>query len=61
LAIAGAAGSLYGFFAWSATDFGPLVASAMMRVTIPSLTALAVGVQIMFASFFLSTLRLMRK
>jgi hypothetical protein len=61
LAIAGATGSLYGFFAWRATDFGPLVATAMMRVTIPSLTALAVGVQIMFASFFLSTLRLMRK
>jgi hypothetical protein len=61
LAIAGATGSLYGFFAWRATDFGPLVATAMMRVTIPSLTALAVGVQIMFASFFLSTLRLIRK
>jgi len=61
LAIAGATGSLYGFFAWRATDFGPLVATAMMRVTIPSLTALAVGVQIVFASFFLSTLRLIRK
>jgi len=61
LAIAGAAGSLYGFFAWRATDFGPLVATAMMRITIPSLTALAVGVQIVFASFFLSTLRLIRK
>jgi hypothetical protein len=61
LAAAGATGSLYGFFAWRATDFGPLVATAMMRVTIPSLTALAVGVQIMFASFFLSTLRLIRK
>jgi len=61
LAAAGAVGSLYGFFAWRALDFGPLVATAMMRVTIPSLTALAVGVQIMFASFFLSTLRLIRK
>ena len=61
LVVLGAAGSLYGFFAWQATDFGPLVATSMMRVTIPSLTALAVGVQIMFASFFLSTLRLIRK
>ena len=30
----------------------------MMRVAIPSLTVLAAGVQVMFASFFLSTLRL---
>lgn len=60
LALAGAAGSLTGIVIWGASDFGPLIVDSMMRVTIPSLTCLAVGVQIMFASFFVSTLRLLR-
>jgi hypothetical protein len=58
LATLGMAGALYGVLEWRAAEFGPLVATSMMRVAIPSLTVLAAGVQVMFASFFLSTLRL---
>ena len=58
LAMIGVAGALYGVLEWRAAEFGPLVATSMMRVAIPSLTVLAAGVQVMFASFFLSTLRL---
>lgn len=61
LFVLGLAGSLYAFLVWRGTSFGPLVPNSMMRVTIPSLTALAVGLQMMFASFFLSTLNLQRK
>ena len=58
LVVSGMAGALYGVLEWRAAEFGPLVATSMMRVAIPSLTVLAAGVQVMFASFFLSTLRL---
>lgn len=60
LALAGTIGSIIGIVIWGASDFGPIVAGSMMRVTIPSLVCLAVGVQIMFAGFFVSTLRLIR-
>lgn len=53
----GITGSVYAVFAWSHVSFGPLVPTSMMRVTIPSITLLSVGVQVIFSSFFLSILR----
>jgi hypothetical protein len=60
LFLLGVFGAMYAFFSWRATSFGPVAPESMMRVTIPSLTSLAVGLEIMFASFFLSTLALPR-
>lgn len=54
----GLAGSLYAIYAWGSESFGDLVPGSMMRVIIPSLTSLAVGVQLMFGSFFLSVLKI---
>jgi glycosyltransferase involved in cell wall biosynthesis len=53
LVIAGAAGALYAIFKWSHISFGALVPSDMMRITIPSVTTLAVGAQIVFGGFML--------
>lgn len=54
----GLVGSAYAFVAWGHQSFGHLIPSSMMRLVIPSLTAIAAGFQIMLASFFLSLLGL---
>ena len=38
---------------WGHSSFGALVPSEMMRITIPSVTALAIGTQILFGGFML--------
>jgi glycosyltransferase involved in cell wall biosynthesis len=53
LVVAGLAGALYAIFQWGYLSFGALVPSDMMRITIPSVTALAIGVQIVFGGFLL--------
>lgn len=57
----GLAGSIFAFLIWSNSDFGVLSPDKMMRIAIPSLTLLAAGIQIVFASFFLDVLRLKHK
>ena len=59
--LVGLTGSIYAFIIWGRTSFGGLIPSSMMRIVIPSLTLLAVGIQIIFAAFFLSVLALKRK
>ncbi|MGD0884873.1 MAG: glycosyltransferase family 2 protein [Thermodesulfovibrionales bacterium] len=54
----GITGSAYGFIYWGTKMFGQLDPSVMMRIIIPSLTALTVGFQIVLSSFFLSALQL---
>jgi len=61
LCLIGIAGSIYAFIIWGRTSFGQLIPSSMMRIIIPSLTFLAVGIQIIFASFFLSVLQVKHK
>jgi glycosyltransferase involved in cell wall biosynthesis len=58
LALGGGIASAYAVIVWGQSSFGPLVPTSMMRVTIPALTALALGIEIMFSSFFLSVLNL---
>lgn len=53
LVAAGAAGAIYAILKWGQTSFGMLVPSEMMRITIPSVTTLAIGVQIVFGGFLL--------
>jgi glycosyltransferase involved in cell wall biosynthesis len=61
LSLLGFAGSVYAVLKWGQGDFGPTTPTAMMRVVIPSLTMMIVGVQIVLGSFFMSVLRLSHK
>ena len=61
LCLLGLAGSVYAVAIWEKTSFGPLVPSMTMRLAIPSATCLAAGLQIIFASFFLSILQVRHK
>jgi hypothetical protein len=53
LIVAGLAGALYAIVQWGHTSFGSLVPSEMMRITIPAVTSLAIGMQILFGGFML--------
>jgi hypothetical protein len=47
--------------AWQRQDFGALSYPASLRVVIPAVTAITLGIQIVFSSFFLSILGLRRR
>jgi len=53
LVLVGLGGVFYAVLQWGHSSFGALVPSEMMRITIPSVTALAVGAQIVFGAFLL--------
>ena len=57
----GIVGSFYAFSTWGATLFGELDPTKTMRIVIPSATCLALGIQIIFSSFFLSVLELKQR
>lgn len=50
--LCGLAGALYSIVVWEEHAFGGLIPSEMMRLVIPAATALSIGLQIIFASFF---------
>lgn len=52
--------SMYALSFWSATSFGPLDPSRTLRLVIPAVTAIALGLQTVLSSFFLSILGLER-
>jgi glycosyltransferase involved in cell wall biosynthesis len=47
---------LYALSSWGAAGFGPLSTSATMRWIIPSATAISIGFQLLYGSFFISVL-----
>jgi glycosyltransferase involved in cell wall biosynthesis len=61
LIVVGLAGSVLALWHWRDAFFGPLLPSETLRMVIPSLMALVLGIQIIFASFFLSVLGMKRK
>ncbi len=61
LMVSGLATSVYAVGVWGAKDFGPLDYSVTMRIIIPAALLLTLGVQTVFASFFLSVLGLRRR
>ena len=61
LAVLGLAGSILAFSSWGHRSFGPLDPVHMLRIVMPSVFALVLGVQIICCSFFLSILGLRRK
>jgi glycosyltransferase involved in cell wall biosynthesis len=54
----GGGGACYIFWYWLHHSFGPLVPTQIMRILIPSITFLTLGIELMFASFFMSLLGL---
>jgi len=60
LLVAGIGLSVYALSFWSATSFGPLDPSRTLRLVIPAVTLLALGLQTLLSSFFLSILGLER-
>jgi glycosyltransferase involved in cell wall biosynthesis len=58
LILIGVTGTGYVFTLWQRQFFGALNPAEMMRIVIPSVTCLALGVQVIFSSFFLSVLGL---
>lgn len=60
LIFSGISGSIYAVVIWSKHSFGPLEAVRVLRLVIPSVLLLALGSQIVFASFFMSVLGLRR-
>jgi hypothetical protein len=53
LVMMGAGGAIFAIAEWGHTSFGVLVPSNMMRITIPAVTTLAIGTQIVFGGFLL--------
>jgi glycosyltransferase involved in cell wall biosynthesis len=57
----GLGGSLWAVHIWNQADFGVLDPHKMLRLVIPSVTALILGCETVLSSFFLSVLSLARK
>ncbi len=60
-ALLGLGGSLFAFSSWGHHRFGPLDPIHTLRIVMPSIFSLVLGVQIICCSFFLSILGLRRK
>ena len=56
----GTVASVYAFGIWGQNDFGSLNPTQTMPIVIPGVTCLALGIQTIFSSFFLSILGLKR-
>lgn len=61
LTLAGLVGSILPVTHWARTSFKALDPEYMLRLVLPSVFALTLGIQIIFSSFFLSILGLRRK
>ena len=61
MTLAGLGALAWAVWSWSAADFGSLDARQTMRQVIPGAVLLALGVQTIFSSFFLSVLGLRRR
>ena len=53
--------SLYAVNFWGQQHFGELNPASMMRLTIPSITAIICGIQVIFSSFYLYTFEIKHK
>jgi len=51
----------YAVWAWGQYGFGSVSASFVQRLAIPALTSMVLGIQVVFSSFFVSTLALARR
>jgi glycosyltransferase involved in cell wall biosynthesis len=60
LVLLGISGSIFAVSGWAARSFGPLNPDHMLRIVMPSVFSLTLGVQVVCSSFFLSILGLRR-
>ena len=60
LVLLGCAGAIYAVVEWGHASFGALVPSRMMRITIPAVTTLAIGMQMLFGTLLLGFIELER-
>jgi hypothetical protein len=60
LLVAGIVGAVVGISDWHVSRFGPLNPTHSLRLIVPSATALVVGCQLIFGSFFMSILGITR-
>ncbi len=60
LILCGIGGSIFAVSGWARTSFGALDPLHMLRIVMPSVFSLTLGVQVTFSSFFLSILGLRR-
>lgn len=58
LTLAGIIMTIAAFVIWKDTSFGNLNPQEMMRMTIPALTLMVVGIEMIFASFFIGILNI---
>jgi hypothetical protein len=58
LVLSGLLGAVCTFWYWLYHSFGPLAPTQIMRILIPSTTFLILGIQFIFASFFMSVLEM---
>ncbi len=61
LMLLGMGGSIFAVSGWARESFGALDTERTLRIVMPSVFALTMGVQITFSSFFLSILGLRRR
>lgn len=61
LVLIGLGMSVYAVSSWGAHSFGDLEPNKILRIVIPSVTALTIGFEVILSSFFLSVLGLKRK
>ncbi len=61
LLILGVIATILALVLWGKTSFGALDPQHIMRLTIPALTCMAVGVQMMFGGFFIGILNIKHK
>ncbi len=59
--LGGLVGSVYSLYLWDLQEFGQLDYSSILRIVIPSVIAIMLGLQTVFSSFFLSFLGLNQK
>jgi hypothetical protein len=61
LILMGVGGSIFAVSGWARESFGALNTERTLRIVMPSVFSLTMGVQIVFSSFFLSILGLSRR
>ena len=61
LTIIGIGGSVWAVSSWARTSFGALDPAQMLRLVMPAVFSLTLGIEIIFSSFFLSILGLRRR
>ncbi len=61
LTILGIIATIIAFVIWGNHSFGNLQPESIMKITIPATTLIAIGIELVFASFFLGILEIKRK